>query len=235
MPRGRAAKFPQQQQAILQQAARLFASRGFPGTSMHELAAATGVSKALLYHYYEDKYRLLVAIAEGHIDRLTALVDDVDASALAPDARLRRLIERFVQEYADAQAHHQVLVQDIKYLHAADEGRVRDKERRVVACFARAVAAVHPGLAAARLEKPLTMLLFGMINWMFTWFRDDGTLGYADMSRLVTEFVVGGLGHIATGPLHVTGGRCAEAVTRGLVTENTEARRDCFGSPGASK
>lgn len=198
MPRGRAAKFPRQRQAILQHAARLFASRGFPGTSMHELAAAAGISKALLYHYYEDKYQLLVAIAEGHIDRLTALVDELDAETLAPEARLRRLIERFVQEYADAHAHHQVLVQDIKYLDEADERRIRDKERRVVASFARAIAAVHPGLAQTRLEKPLTMLLFGMINWMFTWFREDGALGYDDMSRLVTEFVVGGLERVAS-------------------------------------
>ena len=197
MPRGRAASFPRQQDAILQHAARLFAERGFAGTSMNELAGAAGVSKASLYHYYEDKYRLLVAIAEGHIDRLTALVDEIAALGLAPDARLRRLIERFVDEYADAHAHHQVLVQDIKYLDAADGQRIRDKERRVVAAFAGAIAAVHPGLAVARLEKPLTMLLFGMINWMFTWFREDGRLDYGDMSRLVTAFVIGGLGQVA--------------------------------------
>jgi AcrR family transcriptional regulator len=197
MPRGRAASFPQQQDAILQHAARLFAERGFAGTSMNELASAAGVSKASLYHYYAHKYGLLVAIAEGHIDRLTALVDQITAQALAPDARLRRLIARFVDEYADAHAHHQVLVQDIKYLEAADERRIRDKERRVVAAFAGAIAAVHPGLATARLEKPLTMLLFGMINWMFTWFREDGRLDYDDMSRLVTAFVVGGLAQVA--------------------------------------
>jgi len=197
MPRGRAASFPQQQDAILQHAARLFAERGFAGTSMNELAHAAGVSKASLYHYYEDKYRLLVAIAEGHIDRLTALVDEVAAEPLPPGTRLRRLIARFVEEYADAHAHHQVLVQDIKYLDAADERRIRDKERHVVAAFAGAIAAVHPGLAAAQLEKPLTMLLFGMINWMFTWFREDGRLGYDDMSRLVTGFVVGGLAQVA--------------------------------------
>jgi len=199
MPRGRAARFPQQQHAILQHAARLFASRGFPGTSMNELASAAGISKALLYHYYEDKYQLLVAIAEGHIDRLTALVDEVDAQPRTPDARLRRLIERFVQAYADAHAHHQVLVQDIKYLDDADEKRIRDKERHVVASFAAAIAAVHPELAVAKFEKPLTMLLFGMINWMFTWFREGGALGYDDMSRLVTDFVIGGLQRVAAG------------------------------------
>jgi|LNFM01.1.fsa_nt_gb AcrR family transcriptional regulator len=193
MPRGRAARFPQQQQAILQHAARLFASRGFPGTSMNELAAAAGISKALLYHYYEDKYQLLVAIAEGHIDRLTALVEEVHAQPQAAEARLRRLIARFVEEYAHAHAHHQVLVQDIKYLDDDDEQRIRAKERTVVSAFAQAIAAVHPALAVTKIEKPLAMLFFGMINWMFTWFREGGALDYDDMSRLVTDFVIGGL------------------------------------------
>ena len=105
-------------------------------------------------------------------------------------------LERFVQEYADAQAHHQVLVQDIKYLDEGDERRIRDKERRVVATFARAVAAVHPGLATARLEKPLTMLLFGMINWMFTWLRPDGPLRHDDMAPIVADLFLGGLGAV---------------------------------------
>ena len=193
MPRGRSAGYEHQQDSILQHAAELFATRGFQGTSMQDLAAAAGVSKALLYHYYQDKYRLLVAIAEGHIDRLVSLID-----AAGPTADpLPQLIARFVTEYASARAHHQVLVQDIKYLEVDDQARIRAKERRVVAAFATAIAAEHPQLRARQLEKPLAMLLFGMINWLFTWFRDDGALDYASLSALVTAFVEGGLGAAA--------------------------------------
>ena len=198
MARGRAATYAVQQDAILQHAARLFAERGFQGTSMLELASATGVSKALLYHYYEDKYQLLVAIAESHIDRLVAVVDEVNARATSDAARLQALVERFVSEYANARAHHQVLVQDIKYLEATDQSRIRDKERTVVRAFAEAIAAAHPALAQQALGKPLAMLLFGMINWLFTWFRDDGALDYARLSALVVAFAAGGLAAVAT-------------------------------------
>lgn len=131
MPRGRAARYGEQQDSILQHAAALFAERGFQGTSMLDLAHAAGVSKALLYHYYEDKYQLLVAIAEGHIDRLVALVAEEESLAAADHRpsghRLEHLVRRFVEEYASARAHHQVLVQDIKYLDAADQTRIRGK------------------------------------------------------------------------------------------------------------
>ena len=198
MARGRAATYAVQQDAILQHAARLFAERGFQGTSMLELASAAGVSKALLYHYYEDKYQLLVAIAESHIDRLVAVVVEVAEHGRAgAQARLQTLVQRFVAEYASAQAHHQVLVQDIKYLDAEDQARIRSKERTVVQAFAEAIAAAHPALEQPALGKPLAMLLFGMINWLFTWFREDGALDYARLSALVVTFVGGGLASVA--------------------------------------
>jgi AcrR family transcriptional regulator len=203
MPRGRAARYGEQQDSILQHAAALFAARGFQGTSMLDLAHAAGVSKALLYHYYDDKYQLLVAIAEGHIDRLTALVAEEESLAMDQPARagtrLERLVRRFVEEYASARAHHQVLVQDLKYLDEADQARIRQKERQVVAAFARAIAADWPELGARKLEKPLSMLLFGMINWLFTWFRDEGPLDYPALAALVTGLVFAGLPGLATG------------------------------------
>ena len=198
MPRGRATTYPEQRDGILQHAATLFAQRGFSATSMHELARAAGVSKALLYHYFEDKKQLLLAIAEGHIDRLTALADEVEAQCLPPEERLTRLVERFVEEYAHARAHHQVLVQDLKYLDGEDQQRVRGKERRVVAAFSTAIVGTEPMIGTTRLETPLSMLLFGMINWLFTWFRDEGPLDYAALARLVSAFVRGGLQRVAT-------------------------------------
>lgn len=201
MPRGRAARYGEQQDSILQHAAALFAERGFQGTSMLDLAHAAGVSKALLYHYYADKYQLLVAIAEGHIDRLVALVAEEESLAAADHRpsghRLEHLVRRFVEEYASARAHHQVLVQDIKYLDAADQARIRGKEKLVVAAFAQAIAADWPELGARKLEKPLSMLLFGMINWLFTWFRDDGPLDYAALASVVSTLLADGLAGVA--------------------------------------
>ena len=55
---------------ILRQAATLFARHGYPSTSMNQVAEACSLSKATLYHYYKDKYSLLVSIAEGHVSRL---------------------------------------------------------------------------------------------------------------------------------------------------------------------
>jgi AcrR family transcriptional regulator len=193
MPRGRAKGYEDQREAILSCAATQFAQRGYPGTSMNEVAQACGLSKATLYHYYKDKYALLVSITEGHVQRLHALVAEVSAERLAPEAHLRELVRRIVEEYAGAQAAHRVLTEDVRFLHEPDRERVLNKEREVVAGFARAVVALRPELKRAKLAKPLTMLLFGMINWMFTWLRPGGDLDHEAIAPIVADLFLGGL------------------------------------------
>ena len=193
MARGRAHTYDEQRQAILRHAARLFAQRGYIGSSMNQVAEASGLSKASLYHYYRDKYAMLVEIAVGHVTTLEALVDEVRAQQRPPADAVRQLIERIIDEYADAQDAHRVLTEDVRFLEPADRERVLGAERRVVAGFAEAIGAWQPGQAEAGLTKPLTMLLFGMINWLFTWHRPDGGLRHADLAPIVADLFFAGV------------------------------------------
>ena len=202
MARGRAPGYDAQRETILSQAAELFARQGFVGTSMNEVATACGMSKPALYHYVRDKSQLLFEIATTHVARLHALIDEVAAGdAVHPPptdatAHVRRLIERFVLEYAGARHAHRVLTEDVKFLEPADQARVLELQRQVVSSFANAIAQVRPELIGADLHKPLAMLLFGMMNWMFTWLQPDGKLSHADMAPVVADLFLGGLGAV---------------------------------------
>jgi TetR/AcrR family transcriptional regulator len=199
MARGRAPGYDIQREAILTQAAELFARQGFVGTSMNEVATACGMSKPALYHYVRDKSQLLFEIATTHVARLHALIEEVAAGDKVnpppadATAHVRRLIERFVLEYAGARHAHRVLTEDVKFLEPADQARVLELQRQVVNSFANAIAQVRPELIAADLHKPLAMLLFGMMNWMFTWLQPDGKL-----SHVVADLFLGGLGAVKT-------------------------------------
>ena len=198
MARGRSCGYDHQRGLILGQAAALFAHSGYPGTSMNEVAQACGLSKPTIYHYFRDKYALLVDITDGHVTRLQSLVDEVQRQSLAPELRLRMLIERFVQEYAHARHAHRVLTEDVRFLQAGDRERVLDKERAVVEAFAQAVAELRPDAGGAGLSKALAMLLFGMMNWMFTWLRPDGTLDHESMAPVVADLFLAGLPAVRT-------------------------------------
>ncbi len=199
MARTKAASFDAQRAAIRDAAARLFADKGYASASIADLARACGISKALMYHYYRDKEDLLADIALSYVDRLASIVDDVAAQRLPPAAHLRRLIEAFMAEYEHSAARHRVLVQDVKYLERAHRGRVLARQRKVVDGFAAVIAPLAPEATRAELAKPLTMILFGMINWTFTWLKDRGPLTYSGMAPLVADLFLGGIGRIRFG------------------------------------
>lgn len=193
MARGKSHSFEQQRGVILTEAARLFADRGFHNASMAELAKACGVSKALLYHYYRDKEQILFDIADSYIDQLLEIVAAVDAQGLDPEAQLSELVLRFMAEYEHSQCQHMVLVQDVKFLQAEQAEIVTAKQRRVVAAFAATIEGLEPGLKKRQLDKPVAMILFGMINWTFTWLKADGKLTYVDMAPVVTTILLDGV------------------------------------------
>jgi len=175
--RGRAANYDGQREAIL--------------------ARASGLSKATLYHYYRDKYQLLVSIADGHVSRLAGVVDDVASDArlsgLPAPAQVRALVQRLVAEYAGAQHAHRVLTEDVRFLEPADRERILATERRIVSGLADAIGRWHPEHRDSGLAKPLTMLLFGMINWLFTWMKPDGALSHEAMAPIVADLFFGGV------------------------------------------
>jgi len=193
MARGRSPGYDDQRGQILAAAAQLFARQGYVASSMNEVAAASGLSKATLYHYFRDKHSLLFSIADEHVARLRALVSATLAREPVPERRLRELIRSLVEEYASAEDAHRVLTEEVKFLETDARARVLATEREIVAGFAAAVAAVRPELAEVRLTKPLTMLLFGMINWMFTWVKPGRELDYDALAPIVADLFVGGL------------------------------------------
>jgi TetR/AcrR family transcriptional regulator len=193
MARPRSLGYDDQRVLILHAAAELFATRGYTAATMQELAAACRVSKATLYHYVRDKPDLLAQIAQAHVARLAGVLDEVVALRLPPEAHLRALIDRFVTTYARAEHEHRVLTEDVKFLAPAQREPVLQAQRALVAAFADAVAALRPGLRRAALDKPMAMLLFGMINWTFTWMRPGGRLDYESLAPVVADLFFGGL------------------------------------------
>jgi len=191
--RPRSAGFDGQREQIHVAAARLFATRGYTASTMNEVASACGISKATLYHYVRDKHDLLAQITAAHVARLEALVQAVMARHLAPEPHLKALIDRFMEAYARAEHEHRVLTEDVKFLADAERQAVQEAQRCVVRAFADAVAALRPDLRQAQLDKPLAMLLFGMINWTFTWLKPGGALSHETLAPLVTALFFNGL------------------------------------------
>lgn len=75
--------------AILEAAVALFSANGYDGVSMRSVADAAGVSKANIYHHFESKEALYLAILRESASRLAGLVDELAESSGAFQDRIR--------------------------------------------------------------------------------------------------------------------------------------------------
>lgn len=89
----------QTRQKIMESAFELFASQGYHQASMAGIAAAAGISKGLIYHYFESKTELLRDIFAQMRERSTARVNwnEGDTAIL----RLRKMIDLHLNHLED--------------------------------------------------------------------------------------------------------------------------------------
>jgi TetR/AcrR family transcriptional regulator len=99
-------------QRILTEAERLFARRGFAGTSLSSIATAAGLGNAGLIHHYPSKAALYRAV----LDTIAADLDARDAAALAaaddPVAQLRGLVDSLLSLHRDRPTALMIIAQE---------------------------------------------------------------------------------------------------------------------------
>jgi AcrR family transcriptional regulator len=193
MARTRSEQYPENQQRILDEAARLFASRGFPRTSIAELARACGASKAWLYHYYESKEAILFAMLDAHTGELLRVSREALASADEPEAQFRAFVRANIEIYVRAPEKHVVLINDLDCLPPEQAEEIRESERRLVEMVADLLARLNPALAHhPMLRKPYAMMFYGLINWTYIWYDPAGEVEPQQLSRLAADLFLNG-------------------------------------------
>lgn len=151
------------QAAILHEAARLFAERGFSGVSLEELGAAVGVSGPAVYRHFANKQALLGAILVRVSERLLSGGREVIAAHDSPAGRLDALI-RFHVDFALTDADViRVQDRDLASLSAEDRHTVRRLQREYVELWMGVLSQLHPARSEADL-RVRAHACFGLIN-----------------------------------------------------------------------
>ena len=193
MARTRATDYDDKRRAILDRSAELFAEHGYDRASMSKIAEACGVSKANLYHYYKDKEELLFDVIRFHLEELLETVEAADRPDLAPEARLKELVNALLEAYRDADAQHSVQINGLRLLPSDRQAELKAMERDLVKIFSDAVAGVAPQIRNTKLLKPVTMSLFGMMNWVYMWFRPGGQVSRDEYADIATTLILEGV------------------------------------------
>lgn len=82
---------------VIQSAIKLFAKKGFDGTSMREIAERAGVTKPMIYYHYKDKEALYFSLLDDYMSKFIKKVMDTLSLALSPQEKIQSFVKLYVK------------------------------------------------------------------------------------------------------------------------------------------
>lgn len=195
MPRSLARNHDDKRAAILKGAAQLFARDGYGRASMAGVAAACGISKANIYHYYASKDALLFDILDTHLRGLRDRICGLSFVSEDPADQLRLILADLLLAYDGADAEHAVQLTAMTALSKSDQAVLRAYQRDLVQFLrARLAQLAPPGVAQDKMRlRALTMSVFAMVNWHYQWDGGADAASRRDYADLIVGLVTRGL------------------------------------------
>jgi len=178
---------------ILKSAAAAFRRVGYHGATVEQIAAALHMKKGNLYYYFHNKEEILFACHQYSLDRLLALLDEVEHSGLPAEDRLRRLIVAFVHTILD-ELHGTALFLDLEALsppHLKIVIQRRDRfDHGMRQVLEEGIASGAFGQGDAKL---LSFAILGAVNWIPRWFSPEGPATSQEIADRFADYLIAGL------------------------------------------
>lgn len=185
---------PPKLETLLTAAATTFATRGYSGTSMRDIAHDSGISLSGIYYYTRGKAALLYEIQARTIDALLASTAEALSGVTAPLDQLLRFVENHTAYMDEHPAFVRVLAHETAPGSADERREVVEMKRlqyvRVLRDILDRVRAEYPG-APVPTEFGADML-FAMMSGPRQWGISDTALTVGGASRGVYDLFVNG-------------------------------------------
>jgi AcrR family transcriptional regulator len=123
----------QRTEQILAASLRLFARRGLSATKISDIAAETGMSQGLIYHYYSSKEEIYTDIIKDAFRRLNEAVTTLKNMPLSPDEKIKKAFEGLLinlEKHEDSAQYHYLVAQASVSDAIPEEAKKTIKENR---------------------------------------------------------------------------------------------------------
>jgi AcrR family transcriptional regulator len=191
-------RYNKRRQDVIAAAAAVFKENGLAGTSIDDIAKATGLDRASLYYYVGNKRELFDVVVLEVIAKNVEAAEEIRNSPRKTEDKIRDLMVRLLRSYAEHYPHMHVFVQE-DIARMGDRGGsstyVLELQRR----FDRAlIEIIQEGIKTGVLREDLSPRLvafglIGMVNWTHRWFHPDGPVGPDEIARTFSAVAIDGL------------------------------------------
>ena len=181
---------------ILKAATELFASKGFDGTSVRDIAEKAGLSVPGMFHYFPSKEDILHEIMTVFMDNAYKKMMEVYSADIDPIEKLNEICKFYVEQYAGHKHQLTILISERKSLIPEHRQICIKKEREYV----KALTNLFKELTKRRRLKAinhsiLAFIFFGMVHWTYQWYnpKAKGGIGPNELGRIMSEVFLKGI------------------------------------------
>lgn len=171
---------------LLDEAARLFGTRGYDSTSMRDIATAVGMLPGSLYYHFPSKEDLLVAVYTLGMEQMLEAVQTAISCETEPWTRLEAAAAAHLGTLLDKRGYAAAVIAGWPASSGAARAELIRERDRYEATFRDLVAALPLGPHQDR--QFLRLALLGALNWTLAWYRPGGDGPETIARRLVAQF-----------------------------------------------
>ena len=171
---------------IENEAARLFYENGYNATSIDEIAKELGVSKTVIYQYFNSKSELLESIIRDAIEAGGQFIDEsADNNSESPTQLLIKFAQGLASATIETKYHVAIYFREANQL-PPDRFKAIQSERRDL--NHNVAQLIERGIQKGEFSVPdvdvAARSLTGMILWLFTWYKEDGRLEAKELESI---------------------------------------------------
>ena len=180
---------------VVTAAGRLFAERGFHGTSMRDLGSELGLLGSSLYSHVAGKQELLVEVVRRGAAMFQALADEVLAIDDTATAQLRRLIRGHISIVIENLDQARTILNEARFLPPEERTPILEMRDRYESVYRSVVErGIDDGEFDRDLDPSMTAIhVLSLLNAIERWYRPQGHLTPDAIAGNLIRFVEGGL------------------------------------------
>jgi AcrR family transcriptional regulator len=189
-------RFEQRLTEILAHATDVFYEKGYDAASMRDLSRASGMSLAGLYYYFESKERLLYLIQKHTFQTVIHNLRDRLDFANEPEERVRVFIQNHIEYFLANRKAMTVLSHEDETLTNGFGAGVAELKREYYHLGVKLLDELRKsaGKRFSDVNSRLAVLsLFGMMNWIYTWYNPRVDANAAELSRQMSQIFLNGV------------------------------------------
>jgi len=187
-------KVSDRREEIVAAATELFYEYGFQKATMRDICRKIGITQAALYYHFRNKEDILYTIIERSSNNLYLLLRSCFSEDKDPIKKLKNAISQHILSIKYAREGAKIIIEDKRFLGGDLNRLVREKEKAVFYLYRNKLKELQElGRIKPCDLTVATFSIFGMINWLYHWYRPDKGLSLEKVAEELLEIIFHGL------------------------------------------